>query len=148
MNQNYKNYSEIRNAAARLAWVLSRELQHINARNSVFLAGKVNLVGEAVNYLLSIVCDDWSEIKGTTAEIDALGLSSIICDFDECGVGNRWHSFIKMVADEEGCAVPDVKEYVPLPTLTKESFTAIGIHLGYLGHQKKVFGNSKWVVLD
>lgn len=143
-----QNYSEIRNAAARLAWVLSGEIKNINARNSVFLADKVNLVGEAVNYLLSIACDDWSEIKGTTAEIDALGLSSIICDFDEYGVGDRWHSFIKMVADEEGCAVPCAKEHDPLPTVSKELFISIGIDLGYLSRQKKLIGNSKWVVLD
>lgn len=142
-----ENHSEIRNTAAKLAWALSREIKVINARNSVFLADKISLIGEAVEYLLSVVCDDWSQINGMTNEIHNLGLSSIICEFEKDNVSNLWHNFIKIVADEEGCDIPN-KKHIPLPTVSKDLFITIGLDLGYLGRHKKILGESKWVVVD
>lgn len=143
MTDNQQQYQEIRQEAASLAWLLSGEVKKIDGVNAIFVADRIKAVGEAINYLLAIACDDWSNVSGFCAEIEDLGLPAFLNELDST-VTSRWSLWVHKVAKAEGKGAPVAKKAKPVSRQCKESYIMNGLELGYLRTKRGILNRGKY----
>lgn len=140
-----QQHQEIRQEAVSLAWLLSGEIKSIDAVNAIFVADRIKSVGEAINYLLAIACDDWSNVTGFCAEIESLSLPAFLSELDD-NTGARWNSFVHKVAKAEGKGAPLAKSVKPTSKLCRESYIMNGLELGHLKQKVGLLNRERYFI--
>lgn len=147
--QMTKEHPDLRNNAIMLAWAISKDLKNITPSAFIESVWVWKQLGDAVEYLLSFACDDWSEIKGTCQELESKDFPACLPYLDPAfQVHERWRGFVKAVAEAEGVTRVVTKDQLPedarkkfIPYVTKEQYAANGYEKGFLQRKKQLFGS-------